>query len=205
MGAQILKHRRVYRTSLPNGMQIAHARAHKELKWSLITYVQVLTFHPFFYSFLEVNTSFDIDWFHHLGFGFHTVAQAIPQWSQIVPHGISFRTAALLSPTKTCQKLLKLFPRAAFAFLWPVTPSSWSSCTSFWSELRRCKPAEVNKVKACWCWQAVFVSTKEFVGLVCGCFSICVKTRNTFWVLGLAEPVFCWTLWASCLHRKSSL
>lgn len=75
-------------------------------------------------------------------------------------------------------------PRAAFAFLWPVTPSSWSSCTSFWSELRRCKPAEVNNVKACWCWQAVFMSTKEFVGLVCGCFSVCVKTCNTFWVLG---------------------
>lgn len=160
----ILKHWRVYRTSLPNGMQIAHARAHKELKWSFITYVQVLTFHPLFYSFLEVNTSFDIDWFHHLGFGFHTVAQAIPQWSQILM--VSFRTAALLRqsfPRKDFwPKPLELFPRAAFAFLWPVTPSSWSSCTSFWSELRRCKPAEVNKVKACWCWQAVFVSTKEF-------------------------------------------
>lgn len=60
--SKILKHWRVYRASLPNGMQIAHARAYKELKWSLITYVQVLTFHPLFYSFLEVNTSFDVDW-----------------------------------------------------------------------------------------------------------------------------------------------
>ena len=177
-----LKTLEVYRASLPNGMQIAHARAYKELKWSLITYVQVLTFHPLFYSFLEVNTSLmsiDPPWLRLP----HSCASD-PQWSQILM--ISFRTAALLSPTKTFGKnRLKLgFHVLPLHFLWPVTPSSWSSCTSFWSELRRCKPAKVNNVKACWCWQAVFMSTKEFVGLVCGCFSVCVKTCNTFWVLG---------------------
>lgn len=66
-------------------------------------------------------------------------------------------------PQRRAKNRLKLgfHVLVSFAFLWPVTPSSWSSCTSFWSELRRCKPAEVNKVKA-WCWQAVFMSTKEF-------------------------------------------
>ena len=151
-------------------MQIAHARAHKELKWSFITYVQVLTFHILSSSVLffsrRFSTSFDVD----SSIDFPTLASASTQLRKRFRSGRrSSRTESPSARQRSSapqifdQKSLKLFPRAGFfAFLWPVTPSSWSSCTSFWSELRRCKPAEVNKVKACWCWQAVFVSTKEF-------------------------------------------
>lgn len=145
--SKILKHWRVYRASLPNGMQIAHARAYKELKWSLITYVQVLTFHPLFYSFLEVNTSFDVDW--------PTLASASTQLRKRFRSGRRSwwsPSARQRSSAQTFGKnRLKLgFHVLVFLHSFDLCiHSSWSSCTSFWSELRRCKPVDVDKPFSC--------------------------------------------------------
>lgn len=189
-------------------MQIAHARAHKALKSSFrCKSLPFISFYPLFYSFLEVV------WCLFVSFYFPTLVSASTQlrkrfrsgrrswWSpsarqrssapghnvQRWPTCLKLRRATI-NRRATTWKHVKMSPLAAFASF-PLTMCFDSVLLKLlylfleWTQaLQACRREQGQSLLTC--WRAVFMSTKEFVGLVCGCSStIRVKTWNIFWAL----------------------